>query len=193
MEMLLSQILGIIFFPITLLGSWVVVHPQEEKLILMWGNLDRIIKKPCLMFVNLFGRKVITISTKQQTIEIPKSVVADANANPIITAAICTFEVVDSEKAALEVEEYLSFVKSQAIAVLKQVAFRRQHYNLTACTKTGIYGQRPPAAQGRLKQQVSNVSGEHINCGQVGLFLGAVFKFGLKRRTYKTLPGVIHC
>lgn len=122
MDALLSQILGIVFFPITLLGSWVVVHPQEEKLILMWGKLDKILKRPCLMFVNLWGRKIITISTKQQTIEIPKSVVADANANPIITAAICTFKVVDSEKAAFDVEDYLSFVKSQAIAVLKQVA-----------------------------------------------------------------------
>ena len=28
---LLSQILGLVFLPITLLGSWVVVHPQEEK------------------------------------------------------------------------------------------------------------------------------------------------------------------
>ena len=75
-----------------------------------------------MLFVNVFGRKVITVSTKQQTIDIPKSVVADANANPIITAAICTFKVVDSEKAALDVEDYLDFVKSQAVAVLKQVA-----------------------------------------------------------------------
>jgi regulator of protease activity HflC (stomatin/prohibitin superfamily) len=122
MEDLLSLILGIIFFPITLLGSWVVVHPQEEKLILIWGKLNRILKSPGMLFVNIWGRKVITITTKQQTIEIPKSVVADANANPIITAAICTFRVVDSEKAALGVEDYLAFVRSQAVAVLKQVA-----------------------------------------------------------------------
>ncbi len=35
MEDLLSLILGIVFFPITLLGSWVIVRPQEEKLILI--------------------------------------------------------------------------------------------------------------------------------------------------------------
>jgi len=122
MEELLSLVLGIIFFPITLLGSWVIVHPQEEKLILIWGKLRRILKSPGMLFVNVWGRKVITITTKQQTIEIPKSVVADANANPVITAAICTFKVVDSEKAALEVEDYLAFVRSQAVAVLKQVA-----------------------------------------------------------------------
>jgi len=122
MENLLSLALGIIFFPITLLGSWVIIHPQEEKLILIWGKLSCVLNSPGMMFVNIWGRKVITITTKQQTIEIPKSVVADANANPIITAAICTFKVVDSEKAALDVEDYLAFVKSQAVAVLKQVA-----------------------------------------------------------------------
>ena len=30
-------------------------------------------KSPGMLFVNIWGRKVITISTKQQTIEIPKS------------------------------------------------------------------------------------------------------------------------
>ena len=122
MEDLLSLVLGIMFLPITLIGSWVVVHPQEEKLILVWGKINRVLKQPGMLFVNLWGRKVIIISTKQQTIEVPKSVVADANANPVIIAAICTFKVVDSEKAALEVEDYMAFVKSQAVAVLKQVA-----------------------------------------------------------------------
>ena len=122
MEDLLSIILGVLFFPVTLLGSWVIVHPQEEKVIMIWGKLSRVLQLPGMLFINVWGRKVLTITTKQQTIEIPKSVVADANANPIITAAICTFKVVDSEKAALAVEDYLSFVKSQAVAVLKQVA-----------------------------------------------------------------------
>jgi len=78
MEELLSLVLGIVLFPVTLIGSWVVVHPQEEKLILIWGKVSRVLKQPGMLFVNVFGRKVITVSTKQQTIEIPKSVVADA-------------------------------------------------------------------------------------------------------------------
>jgi len=119
---MLSFILGLIFFPLTILFSWVVVHPQEEKLVLMWGKLTRVIKTPGLCFVNLWGSKVITVSTKQQTIEIHKAVVADANANPIIIAAVCTFKVVNSVKAALQVEDYLNFVRLQAVAVLKQVA-----------------------------------------------------------------------
>ncbi len=118
----LSLILGVLFFPVTLFGSWVVVHPQEEKLVLIWGHLWKVIKTPSLSFINLFGRRIIAISTKQQAIELHKTTVADANANPIIVAGICTFRVVDSVKAALEVEDYHLFVRSQAVAVLKQVA-----------------------------------------------------------------------
>jgi regulator of protease activity HflC (stomatin/prohibitin superfamily) len=122
MPSLLSWVLGVMFLPLTLLASWVVVHPQEEKVVLIWGTLWRVLKTPGLSFINLFGRKVITISTKQQAVEIHKTTVADANANPIIVAGICTFRVVDSMKAALHVEDYLGFVRSQAAAVLKQVA-----------------------------------------------------------------------
>jgi len=122
MSVFLSWALGILFFPLTLLGSWVIVHPQEEKVILIWGRLWKVLARPGLTFVNLFGRKVITITTKQQALEIHRTTVADANANPIIIAGICTFRVTDSMKAALHVEDYLGFVRSQAVAVLKQVA-----------------------------------------------------------------------
>jgi len=43
MGFILSIIFGIAFFPITILGSWVVVHPQEEKIILFWGKLKEVI------------------------------------------------------------------------------------------------------------------------------------------------------
>ncbi|MEM7181241.1 MAG: SPFH domain-containing protein [Spirochaetota bacterium] len=122
MGFILSLLLGLFFWPITLLISWVVVHPQEEKIILTWGKLRKVLKTPGLSFINFWGRKVLTVTTKQQAIEIHKTTVADANANPIIIAAICTFRVVDSVHAALSVEDYVGFVKSQAVAVLKQVA-----------------------------------------------------------------------
>ncbi|HWB02628.1 MAG TPA: SPFH domain-containing protein [Verrucomicrobiales bacterium] len=121
MGSLLSLILGLLFFPLTFLGSWVVVSPQEEKLVLIWGSLHRVIKKQGLSFINMWGRRLITISTKRQAMEIHKTTVADHNGNPIIIAAICTYEVVDSVKAALSVEDYTSFIRTQAVAVLKQV------------------------------------------------------------------------
>lgn len=122
MGAILSIIFGLIFLPITLLCSWVIVHPQEEKVILIWGKFRRVLKTPGLTFINLWGRQVIEITTRQQAVEIHKTTVADANANPIIIAAVCTFKVADSVRAALNVEDYVGFVKSQSVAVLKQVA-----------------------------------------------------------------------
>ena len=122
MSTLLSLIFGIVFLPITILFSWVIVQPKEEKVVLSWGKMRRVLKKPGLSFINLWGRSIIPISTKLQAIEIHKTTVADANANPIIIAAICTFRVTDSVRAALSVEDYMGFVRSQAVAVLKQIA-----------------------------------------------------------------------
>ncbi|MDH3582760.1 MAG: SPFH domain-containing protein [Phycisphaerae bacterium] len=118
----LSLILGILFFPITLLASWVVVHPQEEKVILFWGKLQRLLTQPGLYWVNIWGRKVLPVSTKHQTLDLPRTVVADGNGNPIMIAAVVTYEYVDSVKVALEVEDAHDFVKTQAMAVLKQSA-----------------------------------------------------------------------
>lgn len=127
MEHLLSLALGFMFFPLTVLGSWVVVAPQEVKLILFWGTLNRVLTQPGLSFINLWGRRVITISTKRQAIELHKTTVADLNGNPIIIAAICTYEVTDAVKAALSVEDYQVYIRSQAIAVLKQVASKHPY------------------------------------------------------------------
>lgn len=122
MERLLSTAFGIVFFPITLIASWVVVHPQEEVIVLIWGRFWKVLDRPGLCWINVFGRKLIRISRRQQTIELPKNTVADGNGNPIIVSGIVTFSFSDSRKAGLEVENAHEFVRTQAMAVLKQVA-----------------------------------------------------------------------
>ena len=122
MQYLISWTLGIIFLPITILGSWVVVQPQEEKIILFWGKVRAILRTQGLHFYLLWGRSVLTISTKKQAIELHKTTVADKNGNPINIAAVCTYQVRDTLKAALSVENYDLYLRTQAMAVLKQVA-----------------------------------------------------------------------
>ena len=122
MESLLSTVFGILFFPITLLASWVVVHPQEEVIVLLWGKFWKILDRPGLTWINVFGRNLIRVSRRQQTIELPKNTVADGNGNPIIVSGIVTFAFADSKKVGLEVADAHEFVRTQAMAVLKQVA-----------------------------------------------------------------------
>jgi len=134
MPLVLTTILSIVFFPITLLGSWIVVSPQEEVVLLRWGRFSRLMREPGLSWVTLWGRRAIPISTKQQAIEVHRTVVADGNGNPILAAAVVTFRFVDTRRAALDVEDAPAFVRTQAMAVLKQVASRYPYESATHAT-----------------------------------------------------------
>ena len=131
MEIVLTTILSILFFPVTLLVSWLVVSPQQEVVLLRWGKFSKLVRDPGLSWVNVWGRKAIRISTKQQAIEVHRTVVADGNGNPIVVAAVVTFRFVDSKRAALDVEDAPGFVRTQAMAVLKQVAARYPYESAT--------------------------------------------------------------
>lgn len=130
----LTAILSIVFFPITLLASWVVVSPQEEVVLLSWGRFSRLMQEPGLSWVTVWGRRAIRISTKQQAIEVHRTVVADGNGNPILAAAVVTFRFVDCRRAALDVQDAPAFVRTQAMAVLKQVASRYPYESATHAT-----------------------------------------------------------
>ncbi|MBS0195596.1 MAG: SPFH domain-containing protein [Planctomycetes bacterium] len=142
MEKTLTLVMSILLLPFTLLFSWLIVHPQEEVVVLGWGKLSKVVKTPGLSWVNVWGRRLVRISTKQQAIEVHRTVVADGNGNPIVVAAVVTFRFVDSKKAALDVQDAPSFVKTQAMAVLKQVASRYPYESATHQTslksETGV-------------------------------------------------------
>ena len=142
MEIILTAFLSIVLFPVTLLASWLVVHPQQEVVVLNWGKLSKIVATPGMSWVNVWGRKLIKISTKQQAIEVHRTVVADGNGNPIVVAAVVTFRFVDTRRAALDVEDAAGFVRTQAMAVLKQVASRYPYEsaNHTISLKTETEG-----------------------------------------------------
>lgn len=115
-------VLSVLFFPVTLLASWIVVHPNEHVVLLRWGAFDKLLDQPGLYWNNIWGRKAIRISTKRQAEELHKSVVADGNGNPILIGAVVTYEYRDTKKTALDVENPHEFVMSQAQAVLKRIA-----------------------------------------------------------------------
>lgn len=104
------------------LASLVIVHPQEQKVIIYWGKFSELLTEPGLYVRFVIGRQVIPVSMKRQTLELPRTTVADGNGNPIVIAAVLTYHYVDSKKVALDIQDAHGFVKTQAMAVLKQVA-----------------------------------------------------------------------
>ena len=120
----LATVLGIACFPFTLLGSWFTVNQNEEVVILSYGSYAETIREPGMKFANMWGREIRKISTKQQSIELPKTTVVDSNGNPLIISAVIVYRVANSRRAVLDVENAYVFVKNQAEAALKQTLSR---------------------------------------------------------------------
>ncbi|KAL0213212.1 hypothetical protein RCL1_006838 [Eukaryota sp. TZLM3-RCL] len=118
-----AYLLSIAFFPLTFLFSFFIVNPNEERIILLFGKL-RSVHKPGLSFKSIFGRTSITVSKRVQILRHHKASVIDSTGAMVEVSAVCVFQVVDSIKAALAVEDYRKYVENTSLAVLKRVASR---------------------------------------------------------------------
>jgi len=116
-----SFLLNLLFCFLTCLFSFFTVQPQEDALIVYWGRLVSVKKKPGLYWFDFIGRNIIRISTKTQTIDIKKTTVVDSNGNPIIVSGIATFKIVDTIKAAFDVVNVSDYMERQAMATLKKI------------------------------------------------------------------------
>jgi len=112
------------FFLLPLWASFFTVNPKEEVLILFWGRLNEVKRNPGVYWYNFIGRTMIRISTRTQTIDIKKTTVVDLNGNPIIVSGIVTFQIIDTIKAAFDVQHVNDYLEKQALAVLKKVCSR---------------------------------------------------------------------
>jgi len=118
---IILNILCLPMFLFPLYTSFISLKPQEEALILFWGKLNKVYKKPGLYWYNVIGRQVVRVTTKTQTIDIKKTTVVDANGNPIIVSGVATFKIVDTIKSAFDVENVNDYMNRQAMATLKKV------------------------------------------------------------------------
>jgi len=122
-----SFVLNLILLPLFLLPLWAsffTVQPKEEVLILFWGKLNTVKRKPGIYWYSFIGRSMIKVSTRTQTIDIKKTTVVDLNGNPIIVSGIVTFQIIDTIKAAFDVQNVNDYLNKQALAVLKKVCSR---------------------------------------------------------------------
>ena len=121
MEIFLIVLVSIFFPPILLFGFY-TVKPREEVVVLSFGKYMTTHKKPGINYMHPVGRELRRISTKETTIDIPLATVVEKNGNPIHISAVVVYHVIDSQKAALDVENHHQFLTDQAGAVVKRVA-----------------------------------------------------------------------
>lgn len=121
----LVMIGGIFFVLFWVLPGFFVLKPREEAVLLNWGRFVGVERSEGVKWSQPWGRRVIKVPTQDVTFEVARTTVVEANGNPIEISAVVACRVEDSRKAALDVANYLTFVRDQSTSVIKRVA---SHY-----------------------------------------------------------------
>lgn len=106
-----------------ILPSFVVNNPNEARVLLFFGRYIGTLKRPGFWWVipfttrQVISRKVISMSTKTLKVN-------DLRGNPIEIAAVIVWNVEDSAKAALNVDNYADFVAVQSETAVRALASR---------------------------------------------------------------------
>ncbi|MBI5757174.1 MAG: SPFH domain-containing protein [Planctomycetales bacterium] len=123
MEILLVVVVSIFFPPILLFGFF-VVNPREEMVVLRFGKYVGTVASEGIRWIHPVGRSLRRIPTRDLTLHMETSTVVERNGNPINISAVIVYRVLDTRKAALDVDNFHRFLQDQAGAVIKRVSSR---------------------------------------------------------------------
>jgi len=117
-----SKLLSCLFAPLLpFVGCGLyTVDAKSEAAVLHMGKLTEMQKDAGLHCGMPCGMEVRHVSTKQATMDLPTSKVADRVGNPVMVSAILNYRVVDAKRALLHVEDRSQYINTNAQAVLKQ-------------------------------------------------------------------------
>ncbi len=101
----------------------VLVKPNEAKVVLFFGKYLGTLRESGLWWTTPLVSTQI-ISVKVYNFNSPKLKVNDVDGNPIEIAAVVVYKVLDTAKAAFDVNSYLNFVETQSESALRHIASR---------------------------------------------------------------------
>ncbi|MFT4175469.1 MAG: SPFH domain-containing protein [Luteolibacter sp.] len=101
-----------------------IVSPNEGKILTFFGKYTGTVRTPGFWFANPFANKS-RISLKISNFQSPQLKVNDAHGNPIEIACVIVWRVVDTAKAAFDVQDHHLFVQIQCKTALRHLA---NHY-----------------------------------------------------------------
>ncbi|MCF6262085.1 MAG: SPFH domain-containing protein [Xanthomonadales bacterium] len=102
-------------------GGFFMVHPNESKVLQLFGQYAGTAKDAGLRWANPFLSKT-AVSTRVRNFESSALKVNDSVGNPIEIASVVVWRVIDSAEAIFEVDDYESFVRIQTEAALRNMA-----------------------------------------------------------------------
>ncbi|HEX6211711.1 MAG TPA: SPFH domain-containing protein [Methylomirabilota bacterium] len=115
-----SFLLGLLLAVFLLFGLF-VVHPNEGKVLQLFGRYIGTAREPGLSWANpLYTKK--RISLRVRNFESERLKVNDLDGNPIEIAAVVVWKVVDTAEAVFEVDNYEDYVHVQSESALRNMA-----------------------------------------------------------------------
>jgi len=115
-------ILGMPFCCAPLFGTCLTVYPKQAVVTTVFGKFFHAFVTPGLYFVNPCGRDAQVVTLKTTSVELSSVKVADVIGNPLVISGVVSYRVVDPTRAALDIINLPTFVKTNAHATLKRVA-----------------------------------------------------------------------
>lgn len=98
-----------------------MIHPNEAKVLQLFGDYKGTAHDPGLKWANPFFQKT-PVSTRIRNFESGKLKVNDSNGSPIEIAAVVVWKVFDTAEALFEVDDYEEFVQIQSEAALRNLS-----------------------------------------------------------------------
>lgn len=113
--------IGVFILAMILLGGFLVVQPNEGRVLTFLGKYTGSVRRDGWYWVNPFASKK-KISLKVHNFNSDKLKVNDAQGNPIEIAAVIVWRVTDSARATFDVENYEQFVAIQSETAIRALA-----------------------------------------------------------------------
>lgn len=98
-----------------------IVQPNNSRVLNLFGKYVGSVKENGLFFVNPFYT-ALKLTLRAQNLATPTIKVNDKMGNPIEIGAVVVWQVKDTYKAAYDVSDYMSYVKTQSEAAVRNLA-----------------------------------------------------------------------
>lgn len=118
-----AQLIPAVFASLLVVICWIglfMVHPNEAKVLQLFGKYVGTAREPGLRWANPFYAKS-SVSTRVRNFESSTLKVNDANGSPIEIAAVVVWKVFDTAEALFEVDDFSGFVEIQSESALRNL------------------------------------------------------------------------
>jgi regulator of protease activity HflC (stomatin/prohibitin superfamily) len=122
-QSLSGLIVAVLFAVVVMIlwGGFFMVHPNEAKVLQLFGSYVGTAREPGLRWANPFYAKT-KVSTRVRNFESGKLKVNDSHGSPIEIAAVVVWKVFDTSEALFEVDDYEEFVHIQSESALRNLS-----------------------------------------------------------------------